>query len=381
MKIKNLGRSNRIYIKAICWTESNLLGLYSSLKVTGLLGQDISLEIFLSKKIKKRANKIIDLLSDLKIFDEIKVNKVKGIYGYLTLLSIEDYLDIFFKKKIFSYFLPTPMNPPSIFFLPGNIYFYGDGFGSLPKQDYQWFPKLYNIKLKSLFRYFFLKYLNLISTKFFRIKNQLIDISLDNLFIEEKIDNKKLTNIISTYLNIFSSENIKRINKIFNYYNSVYNSNAIFNLIILSNLSPSRVEKAKEFLLYKDFFKGIKNVSDENVFIIKFHPHQTKKYRLKFIDFFENIGFKIINLDSNMPVEVILLNLINNFPEYSINLYSFQESSIKINRILSNSETNFKFHFGFPNELINTYFRRSEIIKRKQYQINFIKGLKNKNIS
>ena len=82
-----------------------------------------------------------------------------------------------------------------------------------------------------------------------------------------------------------------------------------------------------------------------------------------------------------MPIEVILLHLINNFPEYYINLYSFQESSIKISRILSNSETNFKLHFGFPNELINTYFRKSEIIKRKKYQINLIEDLKNKNIS
>ena len=124
MKNNKLGENNRIYIKAICWTESNLLGLYSSLKFKDFLGREVSLQIFLSKKIKKRTNKIIDFFSDLKIFDEIKVNKVKGIYGYFTLLSIEEYLDFLFREKIFSYFLPTPMNPPSIFFLPGNIYFY-----------------------------------------------------------------------------------------------------------------------------------------------------------------------------------------------------------------------------------------------------------------
>ena len=81
------------------------------------------------------------------------------------------------------------------------------------------------------------------------MQNQLIDISLENLFIEEKIDNKQLRNIVSNYLNFFSSENIKRINKIFKYYKSIYNSNAIFNLIILSNLSPSRVEKLRNFII------------------------------------------------------------------------------------------------------------------------------------
>ena len=377
-----------ITIKAISWTESNILGLFVSLSNLKLEYNRINFCFYISPKIERSINSIYLLFKSLNFYN-VKIFKIKSLVYYLTIFNFSEYIQSFINKKNFITLLPSPMNPPSTLFVPGLIYFYGDGFGSEPKQDYSWFPSKRNLGFKQYLRYSFLKYSNFISYTFNR-KAKFIDISLDFLIKRNKIRNYELINIIDIYVKYICQKEKDHLKNII--YNNKFsvekdilkinNKSKVqklsYHLVIVSMLSPSRVSFENELNLYKEFFNKInKNNYQNNIFLIKFHIHHTNLFKDKFIKYFKNHNLNIVDLNINIPAEIITLFLIKIFNKNNIFIYTFQESSCKIKLLLEYFNSKINLNFGFPINLIDKYFLKTEISKRKEYQEKILKNLNN----
>ena len=373
-------------IKAVCWTESNLIGLIISLKYLNIAQEKPTLYLFLSKKITFNKIEIINIFKKINIRDIhiIKANNKNFNSFYLSIYSIKDFYCSIFSYEKFISLLPSPMNPPSRLFLIGDKYYYGDGLGSKPVFDYAWFPNLSNLSFKQKIRYFSLKMMNNVSDFIqFNKKNYAEDISLDKL-LENKLVKKSF---IFEILNIISKKFIQKdkslIDGIFNeskIYKSnkeINNRNTIFYIIVLSTLSPSRVKFNDEVMLYEEYLNYIIDKSKHSMIFFKFHIHHSKYFKNKVLEFLRSKNFNIREINTTKPIEIFLLYIFKEYSNLKIEISSFQESTIKIKLLLDNLDTKFKLNFGFPKPLIKKYFRENEKLKRYKYQENMLKRIEN----
>lgn len=373
-------------IKAVCWTESNLLGLFISLKFINISQQNITLYIFISNKITSKESDIVNLFKKIDIRDIyiIKANNNNFIYFYLSIFSIKDFINYLLKRREFISLLPSPMNPPSRLFLLGKKYYYGDGLGSKPVFDYAWFPNLSNLSIKQKIRYFLLKMMNNVSDfLLFNKKNYAADISLDKL-LENKLIKKSF---IFEVMNLISKKFIQNDKTIIDgiFYESKFhstnkeidNKNIIFYIVVLSTLSPSRVKLSDELLLYEEYLNYIIDKSKHNKILFKFHIHHSKYFKNKVLGSLRSKNFNVQEIETTKPIEIFLIYILKKYSNLKIEISSFQESTFKLKLLLDNLDTKFKLNFGFPNHLINKYFREDEKLKRLRYQENMLKRIEN----
>ena len=88
-------------------------------------------------------------------------------------------------------------------------------------------------------------------------------------------------------------------------------------------------------------------------------------------------NFNVQEIETTKPIEIFLIYILKKYSNLKIEISSFQESTFKLKLLLDNLDTKFKLNFGFPNHLINKYFREDEKLKRLRYQENMLKRIEN----
>ena len=80
-----------ITIKAISWTESNILGLFVSLSNLKLEYNRINFCFYISPKIERSINSIYLLFKSLNFYN-VKIFKIKSLVYYLTIFNFSEYI-------------------------------------------------------------------------------------------------------------------------------------------------------------------------------------------------------------------------------------------------------------------------------------------------
>ena len=361
-----------ITITAVTWNDSNLISftiLFRNFLRSN--SEQVCLNLYLGPKVSEEARSAFYSSSFEFIFPihRFKVHELRSRIDLLFFCITGTHLmgfsiRLFWRHKDYPhlYFAPSPSTPPLLFFLPRDVYFYGDGFGSTPSLNYQWQPSLFRLSLLSFLRY---AVLSVDRLALWRTKNISTKTFYDYLHrsqirkeITRAVEFLYLRNsAVSAYLDTcpFSSSNI---------------------IVVLSMLSPSRCSLRSELDLYVDqlqssFFENLPSLANPSLFF-KFHFHHSQDFQDNFVAHVsERLGCQAYCLKLNIPIEVISCLLPRLFPSQDFTFFCFQESIRLLSLLADYGDSDaggLNVMFGFDDFLLNRHLPHAEARKKIAYQ-------------
>jgi len=361
-----------INLCAIAWNDSNLFGF--TLLFREYLRSNsaqVSLNLYLGPKVSKEVRSAFSSSHFGSIYpvDNFRVHELGSkIDLFFFFVAGSTFAGLL--KRIFSRhkecsdacFLPSPSNPPLLFLLPREVYFYGDGLGSTPSFNYQWQPSIFRLPPLSFLRYttlFVDRHLlgrtKNISTKSFYDYLRGPEIRVEMNKIVEFLYLRNAA--ISAYLGKcpFGSSNI---------------------IIVLSVLSPTRCSFQSEIDLYVDqlqcsYSQNLADLANSSIFI-KFHFHHSRDFKDSFIAHFSSrLGLQVYCLELNIPIEAICCLLPLFFPSQSFTFFCFQESMRLLSLLADYGDSASRavgIKFGFEDLLLIRHLPHREALKKILYQ-------------
>jgi hypothetical protein len=356
-------------VSAIAWNDSNLFGFTLLFREFLRSHSDqVSLNVYLGPKVSQEARSALNTscFSSVCPIDTFKVYELNSTYDLLfffvtgtTFAALSKRISSRHRQYVSAYFLPSPSNPPLLFFLPRDVYFYGDGLGSAPSLNYQWQPSLFRLPLHTFLRYAalivdrqaLLRTKNISSTTFYDLLSRpQIRSEISRLAASLYLAN----NTISSYLDScpFSSSNI---------------------IIVLSMLSPSRCSFQSEIDLYVDqlqfsYSENLAALESSSIFF-KFHFHHSQDFKDRFIAHVSSrLGLQTYCLDLNIPIEAIGCLLPRSFPSLIFTFFCYQESMRLLADYGDSASRAVSVRFGFEDFLLNRHLSQDEATKKIVYQ-------------